>query len=99
MKENANGWKDLPLGGIIDEPGTAMKYETGDWRTQRPVLNKEKCINCLQCWIYCPDNAIILKDGKVDGIDLEHCKGCGICAYECPTKVKAYEMVDEEKFR
>ncbi|MDD3926460.1 MAG: 4Fe-4S binding protein [bacterium] len=99
MKENINSWKDLPIGGIVDEPGTAMAYKTGDWRTLRPIHNSEKCINCLACWIYCPDSAIILKDGKVESIDLEHCKGCGICAHECPPKVKAIEMVDEADFR
>jgi len=29
-------------------------------------------------------------------IDLEYCKGCGICAEVCPTR--AIAMVDEEKF-
>jgi len=29
-------------------------------------------------------------------IDLEYCKGCGICAEVCPTH--AIAMVDEEKF-
>ncbi len=99
MKDIANNWKDLPVGGVIDEPGTAINYETGDWRTLRPVHNKEKCINCLACWVYCPDAAIMLKDGKVEGIDLKHCKGCGICAQECPPKVKAIKMVEEADFR
>jgi len=37
---------------------------------------------------------IKVKDGKIVGIDLNHCKGCGICAHECP--VDAIEMVEEE---
>jgi pyruvate ferredoxin oxidoreductase delta subunit len=28
-------------------------------------------------------------------IDYEHCKGCGLCAYECPAG--AIEMIKEEK--
>jgi len=92
------GWKELPEGGLITEAGNALKYETGDWRNLRPVHNPEKCINCLFCWIYCPDSAIIVKDGKVVGIDYAHCKGCGICARECPDRVKAIEMVDESEF-
>jgi pyruvate ferredoxin oxidoreductase delta subunit len=38
-----------------------------------------------------------VKDGKMQGFDLTYCKGCGICAEECPKKVKAIEMVREEK--
>jgi pyruvate ferredoxin oxidoreductase delta subunit len=47
------------------------------------------------CWISCPDSAIIVKDGEMKGFDLDYCKGCGICATQCP--VNAIEMVDEEK--
>jgi pyruvate ferredoxin oxidoreductase delta subunit len=36
-----------------------------------------------------------VKDGKVVGIDLDHCKGCGICAEVCPPKVQAIKMVQE----
>jgi pyruvate ferredoxin oxidoreductase delta subunit len=86
------GWKDLPMGGIIDEPGNAVEYKTGDWRTYRPIWHEDKCIHCFICWIYCPDNAILAKDGKIIGVDLEHCKGCGICAHECPDKANAIEM-------
>jgi len=45
------------------------------------------------CWVFCPDGAIQIEDGKVVGIDLAHCKGCGICAEECPRK--AVSMVEE----
>ena len=80
------GWKDIPIGGLIDKPGTAREYNTGDWRTFKPVVDKEKCINCLQCWIYCPDSSIMAEDGKMAGFDYVHCKGCGICASICPVK-------------
>ncbi|MCK4249128.1 MAG: 4Fe-4S binding protein [Candidatus Omnitrophica bacterium] len=89
------GWKDIPIGGLILEPGNAVEYKTGGWRTFKPVHDKEKCINCLFCWMYCPDSAIKVEDGKVIGIDLEHCKGCGICAKECPPKVQAITMEKE----
>lgn len=90
-------WNELPIGGLIPKSGTAEEFETGDWRTERPILDKNKCINCLMCWIYCPDSAIIVKDGKLEGFDLKHCKGCGICAEECPKKVKAITMVPESE--
>lgn len=87
-------WRDLAIGGIIEEAGNAREYETGSWRTFRPVLDKEKCTNCLLCWIYCPDSSVIVEDEDVRGFDLVHCKGCGICSVECP--VKCIEMVLDE---
>ena len=38
------GWKEIPIGGLIDKAGSATEYKTGDWRTFKPVVNKEKCI-------------------------------------------------------
>jgi len=94
------GWKELPRGGIITEPGTSAKYKTGDWRTERPVWDPEKCVQCMICWVYCPDSSIIInEEGKVSGIDYEHCKGCGICAQECPPKANAITMHPESEFR
>jgi len=42
--------------------------------------------------------AATVEGGKVKGIDLKYCKGCGICAVECPDKVKAIEMKEEASF-
>lgn len=92
------GWKDLPEAGLIPEAGTAVKYETGDWRSQKkPKFDSQKCIHCMICWIFCPDMAIKTKDGKIIGINYRYCKGCGICAKECPDKVKAITMVLENE--
>ena len=41
------GWRNLVRGGMITKPGSAREFLTGDWRTQRPVLNEAKCTNCL----------------------------------------------------
>ena len=92
------GWKELPSGDLL-EAGTAKNFETGDWRTLRPIKDEKKCINCLNCWIWCPDSAIIVKDGKMVSIDYRYCKGCGICARVCPPKVQAIKMVDEREFK
>ena len=91
------GWRDLPPGGIIDEAGTAVEFKTGDWRAQRPVWHADRCTHCLQCWIYCPDSAVLVADEKCLGPDYDYCKGCGICAQICPPKAHAIEMVGEGK--
>ncbi|MDR5694195.1 MAG: NAD(P)-binding protein [Armatimonadota bacterium] len=44
------------------------------------------CNLCANCWIFCPDAAIHL-DGDLPWVNLEYCKGCGVCATECPRGV------------
>ncbi|MGI6575876.1 MAG: 4Fe-4S dicluster-binding protein [bacterium] len=89
------GWRESNPGGWITEPGNAELYKTGDWRSVRPVYIPENCIHCLFCWVFCPDSAIITEDGKMVGVNYDYCKGCGICARECPAKNKALVMEDE----
>ncbi|MBU1153051.1 4Fe-4S binding protein [bacterium] len=88
-------WHELPVGGLILEAGSARDYKTGGWRSIKPIYNQEKCINCLNCWIHCPDSSIMVKESKVTGIDYDYCKGCGICAKVCPPKVAAISMIEE----
>lgn len=86
-------WKELPIGGIIEKGGTSAVYNTGTWRTYKPVRDVKKCTDCLICWLYCPDTAISVKGGKFGEFNYLHCKGCGICAKVCP--VKCIDMVKE----
>jgi len=66
--------------------------DTASWRIDRPVIDKEKCINCGICLGYCPVNSIYCRDKEIL-ISYDYCKGCGICAVECPKK--AIDMVPE----
>jgi pyruvate ferredoxin oxidoreductase delta subunit len=68
-----------------------------DWRVEKPIHNKDYCIDCQNCWIYCPDMSIISRDKKMVGIDYDHCKGCGICVEVCPTNPKSLLMFIEQK--
>lgn len=56
-------------------------------------FNCGECNRCDNCLIFCPDVAILR---KTDGyqIDYDHCKGCGICAEECP---RGYISLEEER--
>ncbi|MGB5919384.1 4Fe-4S binding protein [Arcobacter sp.] len=67
----------------------------GDWRVMKPVWNTELCIDCQNCWIYCPDSAVISRNKEIQGIDYTHCKGCGICVEVCPTNPKSLMMFNE----
>jgi len=47
------------------------------------------CVKCRNCEEYCPDLAVLEnKKGEYE-IDENYCKGCGICAKECPTGIIA----------
>jgi 2-oxoacid:acceptor oxidoreductase delta subunit (pyruvate/2-ketoisovalerate family) len=85
---------------LEDLPITALSFlsteanETGEWRSQRPIINSERCNQCGLCWMYCPDNAI-RREGDSYQVCYRYCKGCGICATECPKK--AVTFIAEER--
>jgi pyruvate ferredoxin oxidoreductase delta subunit len=82
--------------GAWCEGATTATTKTGAWRAFKPIWDPEKCIKCYQCIDLCPEGAISALPNK-EGVevDYDYCKGCGICASECPKQ--AYEMVPEEK--
>ncbi|MDR1081700.1 MAG: 4Fe-4S binding protein [Deltaproteobacteria bacterium] len=87
--------RDLPV-GFTAKPGSTLEFKTGDWRSMRPKLDRGKCSYCGFCYIYCPDGVYqdMGKDEKYYKPDLDYCKGCGVCAQECPKH--CIEMVLEE---
>ena len=61
----------------------------------RRCLSCGNCFECDNCYGVCPDNAVIkLGPGKRFQFNFDYCKGCGICAAECPCG--AIRMVPEE---
>ncbi len=48
-QEGEPTWRDVEIGAIVTEPGSASQYETGGWRTQRPIHNTDRCIKCGLC--------------------------------------------------
>lgn len=87
-------WQALDRGPVIPG-GTSRDFLTGSWRQERPVLDLDRCVHCMLCWLYCSDSSVLVTDGRVTGLDYDYCKGCGICAMVCPPKASAITMVPE----
>ncbi len=69
--------------------------ETNALYEARRCLSCGNCFECDNCYGVCPDNAVIkLGPGKRFQFNYDYCKGCGICAQECPCG--AIKMVPEE---
>lgn len=93
------GYKKLPMAGSTPA-GTAKFFRTGDWADKIPKLIEEYCTNCYRCYFYCPDSAIAMvtgDDGKAyPQFDYYFCKGCGVCAHECPGRKENKAIVMED---
>jgi len=83
----------------VSTPMSGEAGATGSWRARRPVIGSTACRTCQTpprecriCWLYCPEPAIA--PGRPPVIDYTYCKGCGICAKECPAG--AIEMLPED---
>jgi 2-oxoacid:acceptor oxidoreductase delta subunit (pyruvate/2-ketoisovalerate family) len=61
----------------------------------RRCLSCGNCFECDNCYGVCPDNAVIkLGPGQGFAFNYDYCKGCGVCAAECPCG--AIDMVPED---
>jgi 2-oxoacid:acceptor oxidoreductase delta subunit (pyruvate/2-ketoisovalerate family) len=78
----------------FDEVVHGLDADTALYEARR-CLSCGSCFSCDNCYALCPDDAVI-KLGPLGqyAIDLDYCKGCGICVEECPAG--AIAMVPEE---
>jgi NADPH-dependent glutamate synthase beta subunit-like oxidoreductase len=62
----------------------------------RRCMSCGNCFSCDNCFGVCPDNAVLKLSDPDERyrIDLDFCKGCGICVAECPSG--AIQMFPEE---
>jgi len=88
------GPKNLNEVPVPTAPGGVLIDKNAGWRNVRPVFDYTKCVNCLQCYLVCPDGTIYKSEDKLV-VDYDFCKGCGICAHEC--KLHAINMIPEEE--
>ena len=87
----APDWVAWPLdeadaaAAAIHAAATSVEVRTGLWRTLRPVIDYERCNRCWWvCSEFCPDSAIRVNAEGYPEIDYDHCKGCLVCAAQCP---------------
>jgi 2-oxoacid:acceptor oxidoreductase delta subunit (pyruvate/2-ketoisovalerate family) len=67
----------------FDEVVSGLDESTALFEARR-CMSCGNCFGCDNCYGVCPDNAIVkLADGQY-AIDYDYCKGCGLCAAECP---------------
>jgi NADPH-dependent glutamate synthase beta subunit-like oxidoreductase len=79
----------------FDEVVSGLDQDNALFEARR-CLSCGNCFSCDNCYGVCPDNAVIKlgQPGELYEIDLDFCKGCGLCVAECPCG--AIEMVPEE---
>jgi len=77
----------------FDEVTGGLDASTALFEARR-CLSCGSCFGCDNCFGVCPDNAVIKLDpggAYAYAIDLDYCKGCGICMQECPAGAIAME--------
>jgi 2-oxoacid:acceptor oxidoreductase delta subunit (pyruvate/2-ketoisovalerate family) len=79
--------------GTFDEVTGGLTAATALFEARR-CMSCGNCFDCDNCYGSCPDNAVIKLESGGYQIDYDYCKGCGICAAECPCG--AIAMVPEE---
>jgi 2-oxoacid:acceptor oxidoreductase delta subunit (pyruvate/2-ketoisovalerate family) len=85
---------DVRRQSTFDEVVHGLDESTALYEARR-CLSCGNCFECDNCYGVCPDNAVIkLGPGKRFQFNFDYCKGCGICAAECPCG--AIRMVPEE---
>jgi len=83
--------------GVVVQPGTTRDQKMSGWRIYRPRFLQENCIGDRACELCCPDGAVYRIEKRKYDVDLDACKGCGICAEMCPVEDIVMEVEEEER--
>jgi len=93
--------------GCVAPPAGSMINKTGAWRTMMPVFKHVACNGCRACEMVCPEGCVFENPTEKHALagakreianrdyDPDYCKGCGMCAHECP--VDDIDMIMEAK--
>ena len=87
-------FKQEKVGCSLLETGKAQPFVPGTKLELKPVWDKDLCVRCALCYVYCPDAAIRRQEDGYFDVDMDLCKGCGICHRECWFGAVSMEEVD-----
>ncbi len=65
------------------DSGNAKPFKPGNAVQSLPVWDKDRCIRCGICYLYCPHGAVLREDDGYFDVDKKVCSGCGVCHREC----------------
>jgi len=88
------GYENAPMGGAIYSVGNMRFKDLSTSRTGMiPLFQVDKCTNCGECDVTCPDYCFVFERGKdrktgkdamvLQGINYQYCKGCLRCTFIC----------------
>jgi len=80
---STTGFEKTMIECSILTKGKGKPFRPGDQREWTPIWDKERCIRCGLCYVYCPDGAIYRTNDGFFEANLDKCKACGICHREC----------------
>jgi len=83
-------WRELSPGGIADQAEAARAEiaapEPGQWTPWFPVIDYDRCTNCMQCLSFCLFGVYGVDDDKrIQVQNQDNCKtNCPACSRVCP---------------
>ena len=75
--------QETTISCILLDEDRAQPFTEESTRSMRPTWDRERCIKCGMCYLFCPDAAIERDEEGYFDMDPQYCKGCGICQREC----------------
>ncbi len=82
------------VGACLKNLGMGLSSRKGKMQQHsniKPSINEDRCTFCGQCITWCPEDAIIEKNGKAF-IEIERCIGCGECLAVCNFNAVRYNF-------
>lgn len=84
---NISGQTAEKAAALVDEVRSESKTdEPGGWKPWFPVIDYDRCTNCMQCLSFCLFDVYgVSKDGKIQVQNQDNCKtDCPACSRVCP---------------